>query len=155
MKLDAFKKHWNEDGDGVGPHGTGTRWGGDSVGRQSHRDTDTEMRPMRLRWLYQQNFSNIIDTEFCLTVFYSSILCLVETYCFCVLLQYLTRFSCALVGNVALQTGSEISLYTSMAYTPIIHKEKCLVVVIQITRVSGRVWNIVAGRKTALRYTEK
>lgn len=70
MKLDVFKKHWNEDGDGVGPHGTGTRWGGDSVGRQSHRDTDTEMSDIDMRELVIYLIQNFV-LQFSTLVYYA------------------------------------------------------------------------------------
>lgn len=42
MNLDLFKKRRNQDGDGVGAHGVGTLWGGNSVGRHYHRNRDRD-----------------------------------------------------------------------------------------------------------------
>lgn len=56
-----------------------------------------------------------------------------------------------LVGDVVLQLGPEACLSSSTAYTPIIHQQEGLVVVVEATGVAGRVLDVVLGGEAALR----
>lgn len=63
----------------------------------------------------------------------------------------LTPDASALMGNVVLQTGAEGGLSPPAADAPVVHQEESLAVVVQAEGVAGRVLDVVASRKTALK----
>lgn len=72
---------------------------------------------------------------------------------YCVLC--LTPDAGALVGDVVFHLGPEGRFPSPPAYTPIIHQQEGLVVIIQAARVTGCVLDIIPRRETTLREEEE